>query len=370
MYSALYYPHTKIRSESILKTALLLWDEIHTIVPWDTYSLEAGPPEESEAFDLIGQKLCPSTAEKEQVHSLVEDFVSRPLPTAFFLDDGCDVSDTYEMFRHKLLGNTWKLLREAGLARPTYGRAGHYTAARPTGLALMGLLADCCAGSTLTRVTDRESAYAGLAGLFIDQPEESQDPVSRLFPEARAASTHKVLLPIALEAIDANQFSLPMLIKFRKLEQQESGYRLKTLRHNLTDHLSEQARALSAAESERDIRELKRLFGDSIRLQYSELKDALKLKSSEVLTSKEVVACVAVAGTVFAASFPTALSSTLDLGAVTLLVCGLVSKASQFVECPATFVPVEMRQTGMRGTGYGTREEAYGGADRESAATG
>jgi hypothetical protein len=40
------------------------------------------------------------------------------------------------------------------------------------------------------------------------------------------------------------------------------------------------------------------------------------------------------------------------------------------VECPATFVPVEMRQTGMIGTGYDTREEAYGGADRESAATG
>jgi hypothetical protein len=40
------------------------------------------------------------------------------------------------------------------------------------------------------------------------------------------------------------------------------------------------------------------------------------------------------------------------------------------VECPATFVPVEMRQTGTRGAVYGTREEAYGGADRESAATG
>jgi hypothetical protein len=37
---------------------------------------------------------------------------------------------------------------------------------------------------------------------------------------------------------------------------------------------------------------------------------------------------------------------------------------------PGLFVPVEMRQTGMRGTGYGTREEAYGGADHESAATG
>jgi RNA-directed DNA polymerase len=40
------------------------------------------------------------------------------------------------------------------------------------------------------------------------------------------------------------------------------------------------------------------------------------------------------------------------------------------VECPCSFVPVELRQTGMRGTGYDTREEAYGRADRESAATG
>jgi hypothetical protein len=40
------------------------------------------------------------------------------------------------------------------------------------------------------------------------------------------------------------------------------------------------------------------------------------------------------------------------------------------VECPATFIPVEMRQTGTRGAVYGTREEAYGGAGRESAATG
>jgi uncharacterized RDD family membrane protein YckC len=45
-------------------------------------------------------------------------------------------------------------------------------------------------------------------------------------------------------------------------------------------------------------------------------------------------------------------------------------KTAEKLECPATFVPVEMRQTGMRGTDYGTRKEAYGGADRESAATG
>jgi hypothetical protein len=38
----------------------------------------------------------------------------------------------------------------------------------------------------------------------------------------------------------------------------------------------------------------------------------------------------------------------------------LSDRARGKVECPATFVPVEMRQTGMRGTGYVTREEATG----------
>jgi hypothetical protein len=37
---------------------------------------------------------------------------------------------------------------------------------------------------------------------------------------------------------------------------------------------------------------------------------------------------------------------------------------------PGKFVPFEMRQTGTRGAGYVTREEAYCGADCESAATG
>jgi K+-sensing histidine kinase KdpD len=35
------------------------------------------------------------------------------------------------------------------------------------------------------------------------------------------------------------------------------------------------------------------------------------------------------------------------------------------LECPANFVPVTMRQTGMRGAWNGARETAYTGADRE-----
>jgi hypothetical protein len=36
-----------------------------------------------------------------------------------------------------------------------------------------------------------------------------------------------------------------------------------------------------------------------------------------------------------------------------------------FVECPANLVPVEVRQTGMRGAWYVTRKEVCGGTDRE-----
>jgi hypothetical protein len=45
----------------------------------------------------------------------------------------------------------------------------------------------------------------------------------------------------------------------------------------------------------------------------------------------------------------------------------LFAKRLEKVECPANFVPVGMRQTGMRGAWNGTRKEAYAGADREPA---
>jgi hypothetical protein len=37
MRSALYYPHTDIRSETLMKSALLTWDRVHTIFPYKEY---------------------------------------------------------------------------------------------------------------------------------------------------------------------------------------------------------------------------------------------------------------------------------------------------------------------------------------------
>ena len=33
MRSALYYPHTDVRSEALMKSALLTWDKLHSIIP-------------------------------------------------------------------------------------------------------------------------------------------------------------------------------------------------------------------------------------------------------------------------------------------------------------------------------------------------
>ena len=332
MYSALYYPHTKIRSESVLKTALLLWDEIHTIIPWSTYRIEPGPALEMEAHELIGRSLSPSDSEKQELHRLVENFVDMGLPSAFYIQDEHEDEDLYEMFKQKMMRPTWQLLLREGLARPVRGRETHVATRRPTGLALMSLLADCCAGNTLARVTDRGSAYASLAGLFIDELSEEPSRVRKLFPDLERTETYTRLTPIALEVVDPNQFSLESLIKLRKSELRAGGHHLRNLRHKFSDHLSEQAMALASAKTERDVEEIKRSYRLTIHDSYASLKDALKLKTSEVLTSREVFASVLVAGSMLASPHLPNLSATLNFGAAGSLLSGILSKTSQFAQ--------------------------------------
>jgi hypothetical protein len=47
MRSAMYYPHITIQSENIIRTALLLWDQVHVIVPYSGFvpHYEKRPPE-------------------------------------------------------------------------------------------------------------------------------------------------------------------------------------------------------------------------------------------------------------------------------------------------------------------------------------
>ena len=54
MRSALYYPHTAPNSEDIVKTALLLWDRLEFIVPWEHFRPHYKNRQIARAMELIG----------------------------------------------------------------------------------------------------------------------------------------------------------------------------------------------------------------------------------------------------------------------------------------------------------------------------
>lgn len=84
MYSALYYPHTSIESESLIKTALLLWDQIEYIVPYDGFEPEVEPNGEmAQALELVAKPHCPTVDERKLAHMQISDLVEKGVPEPF-----------------------------------------------------------------------------------------------------------------------------------------------------------------------------------------------------------------------------------------------------------------------------------------------
>jgi hypothetical protein len=289
MRSAFYYPHTEIRNEAVIKTALLLWDEIHVISPWDQFRPhgEEQNPWAAQAFEVIGRRHVPTEAEKLEAHEIIEDFLSQTrLPPAFtFTSAIMNAPRTntlrrsvdpysygrYEIYSEKLLYKTWSLLRSSSLAGEPRGSDHPTTIAM--GLTLMSILADCCAKKSFTRVTDRAASYAALQSLLVDG----------LDPESEAIKNE--LVPIAVRTVNPRGLNIKRLIDFRKNE----GYAERNLRHRLLRHLDEQARLIAQAETSTARKEALRQFQTDIQDDYRELKEALKLNAVETIVSREMI---------------------------------------------------------------------------------
>jgi len=279
MRSALYYPHTEIRSESLLKTSLMLWDRLHVIVPVPEYRPYYQSTDARKSFELIGVCHCPTDDEKKQAHELVEDFATRPLPEAFSYFSAQNPNEIYEVYPEKLLPKTWAILQQVGLAGAPLANTDYPTAG-PTGLNLMSLLADCCAGDTLVRVTDRSAAYASLAGLLT---ESSGNP-------AEFTGAHESLLAFALKVADADKIPLSKWINLREREiGAADGHHIRDLRHRFVEHIETQAKRLASAKSDAERTEIGHQVEEDTRDDYRALREALKLEAGQVLASKEVI---------------------------------------------------------------------------------
>ncbi len=303
MRSAIYYPHTGLQSDRILKSALLLWDNIEFIVPFEGYGLRHEDRDIQEGLEIIGRERCPNFADKKRTHAVIEEFATRSLPDSFYYrGSALNSVYSYGMWHQKLLPETWDMLQEVSLV----GRkdcSSHFKLQDSTGLALMSILADNCAGTTMARVTDRGIAYASLTNMLVDS-------------SIKAPDEFDVVIPLTLHAIRTSDLSLRKLIDFRRREAKENGYSIRDLRHRYVDRLERQVKALSEITLASDRVELNRQFEQEMKDDLLHLKDQLRSAKSEVIFSKEmVVTAVAAAGAFYAATK----GATIDIpGAVSV----------------------------------------------------
>jgi hypothetical protein len=265
-----------------MKTALMLWDRIYVIAPFDDYRPHYESIEASRSFEIIGKCHYPSDDEKMQAHDLVEDFATRGLPEAFSYFSAQSPDEIYEVYPQKFLPKTWETLQQAGLAGAPLADAD-YPMAHPTGLSLMSLLADCCAGDSLIRVTDRSAAYASLAGLMTESTKSS----------VGTAEARESLLAVTLEITDASRIPLAKWIKFREREAGAAdGHHVRDLRHRFVAHIEAHAKKMADAKSGAQRSEIKLQFEEDTRDDYKALREALKLEAWQMLPTKEVIVSV------------------------------------------------------------------------------
>lgn len=183
------------------------------------------------------------------------------------------------MYPQKFMKQTWELLHDAKLAGQPMPDAD-YPVSEFTGLSLMALLADCCAGETRRRVTDQIQAYAGLTSVFTshadhDSPEDS--------PER--------LIPMTLKTISIEGITLKKLIEFRKREASQGGHTIRDLRHRYVEKLENHVKE-AAGQSARDRAERDRQFAQDMEDDLAELREEMRIEATQTVFSKEILIAV------------------------------------------------------------------------------
>lgn len=313
MYSALYFPHTEIQSERLVKTALLTWDRLETIAPYRGYQTHY-EGEMAAAMELIGKPRSPTEAEKVKVHALVKELVDQTLPETFsYRPERWE--ETYEMWAQKLSPKTWELLAEHGLIG---GRLENtdFPASQPAGLTVMSIVADVLAGQTRTRVTDRAAAYATIA----NAPKTAQD--------ATGADTFQQIVPLTFKTIAVEHIPLGALVALRRREEIEANGRdYRHLRHNYLNRLhayvQEAAQHLPGSS---DREELDFQFEREMDDDLKDLQRELRIAGRDTFLSKDMMtfaalglaAAAAAAAAGQLAGIPMAITNTLTGAAITI----------------------------------------------------
>jgi hypothetical protein len=297
MHTSLYYPHTKIQTMNLIKTALLLWDRVEYICPKEFVPAPYEDKLMAEAAELITQQHIPSVAEKIETHKVVERLLSKPLP-AWFLFEPESPIPPYQILPGKFHDETWRALREQGYAElnptpvPGYDFTD-YMLHPSLGYTLMSILADVCAGKEKQTITDQSDSYAALTRFF------TQDAGGQYGDVELADSVESEcerLVTVSLGIIDVQGVPLNKLIQLRKREEKESGKGtfLRSLREKYFSELDSYVKRLHGATRESDKHEIERQFEQSMAGDLNNLRKELKDEAVNVIVSKEFLGAMAV----------------------------------------------------------------------------
>ncbi len=301
---ALYYPHTDIANEAIIKNALLLWDQVETIVPSKMWRPEMGsrnprrqhaqPKWFREAAEIVVERRVPNETERELAHEVLSKMVSDGTIHALAMKGAVPWrSQEYLIYPEKFLHRTWDLLCRAGMAQ-WIREESDYGVPAAVGLLMMSVLADVCAGSQLQKITDLAQAYAWLgqqhAGLLGSQYVTNLD-VSQIAPDQDR------LAMISPEVLDARKVPVEKLIALRRREAKDGGSDLKAMRRRFAQATQDHVERIGKeARTPNDVKELGRQFRDELKTDLSDLKKELQLTSLKTLFSKEVGVSVLLVG--------------------------------------------------------------------------
>lgn len=298
MYSALYYPHAKITDQNLIKTGLLLWDQLEYISPFQRYKPSRQSPDIDTALEIISKPLIPSDEEKRLVHKEVEKLVNSALPDWFvFVPDNPDLM--YGIYPQKMFEETWNLLLESRFVTRSMDKEGSrtwysrddYVMSSSLGLTLMSILANCCAGSQKQLVTDEVDSYAALTR-YITQINEGEYLELRDLRVAKTPlleSQYEQLITISLKTFDTDRLDIKQLIQLREREVKDDDTLLRELRHNYFTKLNTYVKQISEeARHEGDRKEILRNFQSAMESDSFHLKRELKLQATKTLFSKEV----------------------------------------------------------------------------------
>lgn len=273
LHTALYFPHTEVRSESLVRNALLTWDSLEYIAPDKDYTPRYESKHMAEAMEIIGSKRTVTDDERLRVHKLVKDLLQDDVPEIFrYVPTN---GERYEIWPQKLARETWELLKQRGLTDGVLPNRD-YPTSEAAGLSLMAILADVLAGETRARITDRAQAYAAIANAT---------------KSTSNAHDHDSVVPLTFKAVCLDQVPFERLIDFRKREASSSGggdYR--KLRHNYLHAINSHVESISkiSADSE-DRRELDRVFAEKMEDDFRDLKRELRFAKGEAWLSKDVI---------------------------------------------------------------------------------